>query len=373
MKVLVIGQFLEPPFSEGVVNTVLNWSKAVHYAGANVSILSISSKYSGYHKIFDMDFEYIQTKNPRFQGNLTDWFALQREIVNQSREFDIIHYASNADGISSVPMLTMLKLNKNKTVNSYHTDHLAKSTSLIRNLLFNMVTVPSKRMFNSFMRKKVSSQKMRIIPPCVDTELFRPRNKFEAREKLSLPEDSFLIFTTGHFKGGRRLFPLIHTINKLASKHENIGLLIGWTGHGEADSVKESFSIARKMEFVRIIPPTSRINLYYNAADVYILSASSDYVIETPMSIIEALSSGTPVITFDINAASEIIRNDINGYLIKNGNFNEMKLKLSHLMDNMHLSKEFSMNARNLALNNFSYNVVGEQLYNLYRELIDNQ
>jgi len=373
LKVLIIGQFVEPPFSEGVVNAVLNWSKAVHYAGADVSILSISSKYSGHHKIFDIDFEYVKTKNPRFQGNLTDWFALQREIVNRSREFDIVHYASNADGISSVPMLTLLKLDKNKTVNSYQTNRLAKSTFLLRNLLFDTVTIPSKRMFNFFIRKKVFPQKMRIIPPCVDTELFRPRNKFEAREKLGLPEDSFLILTTGHFRGGRRLISLINTINELANKQKNIRLLIGWTGHGEVDSIKETFNIVRKTESVKIIPPTTRINFYYNAADVYVLSAGADYVIEVPMSMIEALSSGMPVITFDINAASEIIRNDINGYVIENGNFNEMKLKLNHLMDNMHLSKEFSMNARNSVLNNFSYKVIGDQLYNLYRELIDNQ
>ena len=125
------------------------------------------------------------------------------------------------------------------------------------------------------------------------------------------------------------------------------------------------------MKSVKILPPTSRINLYYNAADVYILSASSDYVIEVPMSIIEALSSGTPVITFNINAASEIIKDNINGNLIQDGNFNEMKYKLNFLIDNINLLGEFSKNARNLVLNNFSYRIIGDKLYNCYRELID--
>jgi len=372
LKVLVVGQFIEPPFSEGKVNTVLNWSKALCDAGVDITIFSLSSKYSGYKKIFDIDFEYVKTKNPRFQENLADLFALHLEIINQSQEFDVIHFASNADGISSIPMLTLLKFNKNKIVNSYHNNRLNKSTFLLRKLLLDMITVPSKQIFNSFLQNKVSLEKMRKISSCVNTEVFKPIDRLKAREKLGLSEDSFLIFTTGHFRRGRRLIPLIQMVSELAKEQKNIQLLIGWTGHGEVDQIKKIFSIIKKTEFVEIIPPISYINLYYNAADVYILSARSEYVINAPMSLIEALSSGTPAISFDINAASEIIRNDVNGYLIKDGDFNEIKITLKYLMDNENILKDFSINARNTATNNFSYKVVGNQLSSLYRELVDN-
>lgn len=372
MKVLVIGQFIEPPFSEGIVNTVLNWSKAAHYAGADVKILSISSKYSGYHKVFDINFEYVKTERPRFQGSLIDLFSLQKETVKQL-DSDVVHFAGNADGISSIPMLTILKLHRNKIINSYHTNHLVKSTSLFRNLMFDMTTVPSKRMFKTFTEKKIPPQKMRIIPPCVDTDKFRPRDKVKVREELGLQSNSFLIFTTGHFKRGRLLTPLIQTVHELANEGKNIQLLIGWTGHGETEHIQEILSIARNNKSVKIIAPTKYINLYYEASDIYVLTAGLDYVIETPLSIIEALSSGTPVITFDVNASSEIVRDGINGYLIRDGDFGEMKSKLNYLMNNTHLLKEFSTNARNLTLSKFSYKIVGEQLLSLYGELTDNK
>ena len=372
MKVLVIGQFIEPPFSEGVVNMILNWSKAVHGAGADVRMLSISSKYSGYHKIFDINFEYVKTERPRFQGSLVDLFSLQKEVVKQV-DSDIVHFANNADGISSIPMLTVLKVHKNKIVNSYHNNHLVKSTCLFRNLMFDMITVPSKRMFKAFREKKIPPQRMRIIPPCVNDGEFRPRNKVRAREELGLQSNSFLIFTTGHFERGRLLTPLIQVVHELANEGKNVQLLIGWTGHGETGHIKEIFSIVRNNKLVKIIAPTKYINLYYNASDVYVLSAGSDYVIETPLSIIEALSSGTPVISFDVNASSEIVRDGVNGYLIRDGDFGEMKSKLNYLMNNTHLLKEFSTKARNLILSKFSYKMVGEQLLSLYGELTDNK
>ena len=37
MKVVLIGEYIEPPFSEGVVNTLINWSKAIHFAGVALS------------------------------------------------------------------------------------------------------------------------------------------------------------------------------------------------------------------------------------------------------------------------------------------------------------------------------------------------
>jgi glycosyltransferase involved in cell wall biosynthesis len=369
LKVLLIGKFVEPPFSEGEVNTVLNWSRALHQAGTNVTVLSLSSKYSGYQKIFGIHFEYVKTKGPRFQNNIIDLFSIQKEALNQL-DFDVAHFASTADGVSSIPMLTLLKLQKHKIVNSYHTNLLVKSTRLFRNLMFNMMTVPSRRMRNNFLRRQVSPQKIRIIPPCVDENSFRPRDRFKIREQLGIERDSFTVFTTGHFKRGRLLAPLIHTIRELSDEGKKIQLLVGWTGLGDTEYISEIFSIARKNKIVKIIQPTDKINLYYNASDIYVLSADFDYVIETPLSLMEALSSGTPAIAFDINASSEIIKDGINGYVIRNKNFSEVKLKLNYLMGNMILLRELSRNARNLALNAYTYEKVGHQLLGLYRELV---
>jgi len=371
MKILIVGNFIEPPFAEGVTNVILNWSRALSEANVDIQVLSLSSKHSGHHQFFGVNFEYVKTKNPRFQNTISDVFMLHRAVIKRSKGFDILHYALNIDGISSLPSLSLLKLENCRTVNSYHTDHLVNSTEFFRNILFDAFTVPSKRMFDLF-KQKIHPQKMRIIPPCVDTELFQPRDKIQAREKLGIPKDDFLIFTVGHFKRGRRLLPLVQTVEELAKKRKNIRLLIGWTGHGDEGDITEAFATFKKKNFVTIVPPTDLINLYFNAIDVYVLSAQSDYVIETPMSLIEALSSSVPTLSFDINAAPEIIQNGFNGYLIEDGNFKKMKTTLGQLIEDKSLLKELSKNARNSILNHFSYKTVGHQLESLYSKLIEN-
>jgi glycosyltransferase involved in cell wall biosynthesis len=226
-------------------------------------------------------------------------------------------------------------------------------------------------MRKAFTQEKIPQTKMRILTPCVNTEVFRPRDKVKAREELNLEANSFLIFTIGHFKRGRQLTPLIQAIHELARQGKNVQLLVGWTGHGEIEQIKEIFSIAQNDKLVKIIPPTNQISLYYNASDTYVLSARPDYVIETPLSLVEALSSGTPAIAFDVNASNEIIKDGVNGYIIKDGNFAQMKSKLNYVMNNVQILEEFSKNARNLALNQYSFPKVGTRLFSLYEELTD--
>ncbi|MEM2145596.1 MAG: glycosyltransferase family 4 protein [Candidatus Jordarchaeaceae archaeon] len=370
MKVLIVGSFVEPPFTAGEVNTILNWSKAIHSVGAYVRILSLSSIYSGYRKIYDLDFEYMKTNRPRFQSTLMDWFRLQKEILKKAEEHDIIHFAMGADGFSSAPMLTLLKTIRKKIINSYLSGLPDKKTFFNRVLLFDLLTVPSMRMFHSFLEMDKISKKLKMLPPCVDTSLFRPREKYAIREKLGLPQDRFLIFTSGHFRYGRNILPLIKIISELENKYKNVMLLIGWTGYGDINNVKDVFQTINKKEFVKIIRPTCSINLYYNASDIYILAAGANFVIEFPMSILEALSSGVPVIAFNVNAVPEIVKNNFNGYVVEYADFAEVKSKLAYLIKDPCLLKCFSLNARNYVLNKFSCEVIGHKIYDIYREVV---
>lgn len=64
-----------------------------------------------------------------------------------------------------------------------------------------------------------------------------------------------------------------------------------------------------------------------------------------PMVLLEAKSVGLPIVSFDIDCGpSEIIFNDINGYLIENMNIFEYSKKLTKLMEEENRRKEFSKN-----------------------------
>jgi len=56
------------------------------------------------------------------------------------------------------------------------------------------------------------------------------------------------------------------------------------------------------------------MNLYYNAADLFVHPSLADNL---PNTLIEAMAAGTPAVTFDIGGCAEVVRHEKTGYVAK--------------------------------------------------------
>ena len=64
------------------------------------------------------------------------------------------------------------------------------------------------------------------------------------------------------------------------------------------------------------------------------------------MVLLEAKSYGLPIVSFDIQTGpGDIVRDGVNGYLVKSGNTDAMAEKICQLIENAELRKQFSDNA----------------------------
>ncbi|WP_457840940.1 glycosyltransferase, partial [Staphylococcus aureus] len=83
----------------------------------------------------------------------------------------------------------------------------------------------------------------------------------------------------------------------------------------------------------------------YTKASLSVLT--SDYE-GLPMSLLEAMSYGVPVISYPINyGPKSIIQNNINGIITKKkDNINELAKKIIHVLKKETLISQFSENAR---------------------------
>lgn len=98
---------------------------------------------------------------------------------------------------------------------------------------------------------------------------------------------------------------------------------------------------------VEIIPPQSDIEHYYQQASIYAMTSRFEGF---PMVLLEAMSFGLPVISFRCPIGPELIlRNDVNGILIENGNLPQYMTKLKELMNSNDLRKQFQQPALNFA------------------------
>ena len=88
-----------------------------------------------------------------------------------------------------------------------------------------------------------------------------------------------------------------------------------------------------------------------------------------PMVLLEAKANSLPIVSFDCyTGPSEIIRNDVDGYLIKNDDINEMIEKINLLIYDSEKRQKFSKNSRG-NINKFKKEKIIKKWKELFEEI----
>lgn len=200
-----------------------------------------------------------------------------------------------------------------------------------------------------------------VIPNCIDTELYQPMDKSDARKVLGLePGKKYLLFGAMHAlddmnKGFEYLKEALKQI-----KDTNIELLVYGTND---DMRKYDLSIpARSLGYIN---KDKIMVLLYNAVDVCIIPSLSENLSNT---IMESLSCGTPVVAFNIGGNGDMIDHERNGYLAKEKDSEDLARGIEWCLEH-NADGALNMNARKKVLSNYTIDIVAEQYKKLYESL----
>ena len=128
---------------------------------------------------------------------------------------------------------------------------------------------------------------------------------------------------------------------KVIHKHSDWSLFI--IGDGEERDFLERIVEKRALKNVFFEGQTDPIPYYLNSSIMCMTSLYEGF----PMVLIEALTFGViPVIYDTFRASTDIVDDAVNGYLIPDGATNEYANKLSLLMNNLNMRRDFSKQCR---------------------------
>lgn len=139
-------------------------------------------------------------------------------------------------------------------------------------------------------------------------------------------------------------------------------------GDGELEKVKKIISEEKLNKYVSVpgwVQGDQKIKLLQNA-DIYILPSYNEGL---PIGILEAISSGLPVIASSIGGIPEAVIDGVNGYLIEPGDFKSLANKLQELYKDQQKLKDFGYTSEKIALEKFSMNRAEKQLEIIYIKL----
>lgn len=162
----------------------------------------------------------------------------------------------------------------------------------------------------------VSPEKVKVIYAGIEFEKYRdcPLTKEEARTRLGLPLDAFLVVAVGSLSPRKGHDHMIEAISMMDASLNAQAVICG---PGDATWLREltkEYGIANRSHFFTGLSEEDLIALY-RAVDVY-CDASNTPRACLGMSVTEAMAIGKPIVAYDTAGLPEIVHDNKNGYLV---------------------------------------------------------
>lgn len=221
-------------------------------------------------------------------------------------------------------------------------------------------------------RFKLDVEKVFSIPCGVDTDLFKPGlNINSLRDKYGLGNDKVILYV-GRLNEAKGIDRIIKALPDIISKIKDVKFLI--VGDGEFRDVLvelvDSLDLNKKVIFVGAIEK-EELPYYYNLCDVFaLLSIRPEGM---PLTLLEAMASGKPVIVSDmVNCVDEIERKIGSEFFIRNKNQESLAYDF---IDSLRSKKRvvLSQNQREKFIENFSKDCMIEDTIKIYEKIIRNK
>ena len=363
--------------SGGIGTSILNLSQALALAGHQVVLLIYGQDND---EVFEENgIVFHKIKNVRIKG-LSKFFT-QKKIENlintlvKNQEIDLVE-AADWTGITSFiepncPVIVRLHGSDTyfchldnrrvKWINRFHEKRaLQKATALL-----------SVSQFTADLTKELFALKrdFTVIPNGIDTK------KFDGiPENGATQNHTILYFGTLIRKKGLLELPLI--FNEVYAKNNHAKLILA--GKDAADILTGNASVWQMM--LPLFTKEALQNVSYLGSVSYeairkIINDASVCVFPTfaealPVSWIEAMAMQKAVVASNIGWAVEIIDDRTDGFLVHPKDHSEYAAKISELLLNRELQKQFGAAARKKVMKKFTNEVVAKQSADFYKTLV---
>ena len=299
-KVLLISEYLDPPFDEGIKKTALH---LFNFLNENYTTLTLSRK-----KFEHPNIKQLHT-NRLFLSR-----SLRKEIISFNP--DVIIYLPFQSGTfaSYLRQFTLRLISRNCKVIFYTLQ--PKYLSSIKKLIINFIKpstgiTASPEVYQYWENLKIDST---LVPLYTNLNKFAPNRdtalKNKLRAKYNLPIEAFIITHVGHLNEGRNLETLIPL-----NTNNNQVVIIGSSSTPDdalgTDSLKQKLINSGLIIIEGFIENIQEI---YHLSDLYIFPVIDNCgSIGMPLSILEARTCGIPVLTTDYGSIKKFLQDDNNG------------------------------------------------------------
>lgn len=228
----------------------------------------------------------------------------------------------------------------------------------------DVVTCPSMGMINLFKEKDFKN--VLFISNGIDTTRFTPNipgSKF--REAYGLNDDEKIILYLGRIGVEKNLQPIIQAASLIVKEDEKVKFVIAGRGPAKKDlvSLVKLMGLSEYFVFTGFVPNEILANAY-TAADIFV---TLSYTENQPLTVLEALSAGKPLIVARASFLTEFVKDGLNGFAVNGAE--EFAERVVQILRNDNLELKMGEESRRIA-EEHSLEKIGDQIIQLYGSLI---
>lgn len=226
------------------------------------------------------------------------------------------------------------------------------------------------------------TDRVRVIPPGVDTARFYPIPQDEAKEFVGIEEDESMILFVGRIEPLKGIDTLIRAIAKLQQAGELEGscqclaVIGGDPGASEEKRTQEMnrlMAIAEELgvrDLVSFLGSRDQDTLqyYYSASEVVVVPSHYE---SFGMVALEAMACSRPVVASETGGLAHLVRDGETGFHVPAGDVDALAEKLLLLLNDSELRRQIGARGAEYA-REFAWPTIAGQLVETYQDLLAN-
>ena len=204
-----------------------------------------------------------------------------------------------------------------------------------------------------------SISRNQLVVPIYNAIQVAENTDFTLRENAS-------VLCLGRLGRGKGTYDLLEAVCRIVGKYPQIRVILGGDGElGLARDAAKRLGIDKNVEILGWVSGADKSRLLERAT-IYALPS---YAEGLPMSVLEAMSAGLPVVSTAVGGIPEAITDGVEGSLVLPGDVAALSAAIDRLLSDDGLRRKMGLAARQKVNSTFSTECILPMIERLYRQL----
>lgn len=318
----------------------------------------VATKRADKVKVYDEAFEIPFQRFPLNKSNIKAYKELKK-LINENN-YEIIHCHTPVGGVLTRLAARKARKKGTKVIYTAHGFHFYKGAPLLNWLIYYpiekclskytdcLITINQEDYERAKRKFKKCKQIELVHGVGVDERKFNfemdDKEKEELKNKIGLKTNDFVLLEVGELNKNKNQIMAINAMKNLTKKNPNIHLLIVGKGPQE-DSYRTKINEYKLENNIHMLGFRKDIPQLLKISDVLL---SLSYREGLPVNVMEAMTSGIPVVATDCRGNRDLILNGQNGYIVRTDDTVSLEEKILFLSKNINVCEQFKEKSKDL-------------------------